>query len=121
MRFLICRRDGFTLRAIHRSPPGQFPARLIRSVISATSLSSSMVPSWAMPGFHAPPGTCMIAASPAGVIIHPQVNSRIRRGEDSDSRCFMSSWLAPAPSMRTMVFPRNRTGTCRIAAASTSL
>ena len=27
MRFLICRRDSLTLRAIHRSPPGQFPAR----------------------------------------------------------------------------------------------
>ena len=67
------------------------------------------------------PGTCMIAASSAGVIIHPQVNSTFRRGEDIDSRCLMSSWLAPAPSTRTRIFLRNRAGTCRIAAASTSL
>ena len=33
----------------------------------------------------------------------------------------MSSWLAPAPSTRTMIFFRNRAGTCRTAAASTSL
>ena len=33
----------------------------------------------------------------------------------------MSSWLAPAPSTRTRIFRRNRAGTCRIAAASTSL
>jgi hypothetical protein len=40
----------------------------------------------------------MITVSSALVIIHPQVNSTFRRGEDSDSRCPMSSWLAPAPS-----------------------
>ena len=33
----------------------------------------------------------------------------------------MSSWLAPAPSTRTRIFRRNRAGTCRMAAASTSL
>ena len=36
VRFLMCRRDGFTRRAIQRRPPGQFPARPIRPVISAT-------------------------------------------------------------------------------------
>ena len=86
MRFLICLRDGFTRRTIHRSPSGQFPARLIRPVISAACLSSSIRPSWPMPGFHAPAGTCRIASSSAAVIIQPQVNSRIRRGEDIDSR-----------------------------------
>jgi hypothetical protein len=41
-------------RTIQRSPAGQFPARLIRRVISATSLSSSVLPtrnltsSWAL-------------------------------------------------------------------------
>ena len=62
-----------------------------------------------------------MASSSAAVIIQPQVNSRIRRGEDSVSRCLTSSWLAPAPSTRTRIFRRNRAGTCRIAAASTSL
>ena len=33
----------------------------------------------------------------------------------------MRSWLAPAPSTRTRIFLRNRAGTCRRAAASTSL
>jgi hypothetical protein len=116
----ICRRDGFTRRAIQRSPSGQFPARLIRCVISATSLSSSMSPSWAIPGFHASAGSRMIAASSAAVIIQPQVNSTVFRGEDMASRCLISSWLAPAPSTRTMILRRNRAGTCRRAAASTS-
>ena len=62
----------------------------------------------------------MIASSSAPVIIHPQVNSTLRRGEDIDSRCLMRSWLAPAPSTRTRTLARNRAGTCRIAAASTS-
>ena len=61
-----------------------------------------------------------MACSSAAVIIHPQVNSRVRRGEVRDSRCSMRSWLAPAPSTRTRIFRRNRAGTCRIAAASTS-
>ena len=52
MRLRIWRRDGLTRRAIQRKPSGQFPARLIRCVTSAISLSSSTVPSWAMPGFH---------------------------------------------------------------------
>ena len=86
VRFLRWRRDGFTRRAIHRRPSGQFPARLIRPVISATSLSSSIVPSWQVPGFHAPAGTCRIASSSAAVIIHPLVNSTFRRAEDRDSR-----------------------------------
>ena len=62
-----------------------------------------------------------MASSSAAVIIQPQVNSTVRRGEDSDSRCLMSSWLAPAPSTRTSSRDRNRAGICRIAAASTSL
>ena len=121
MRFRRCRRDGLTRRAIHRSPSGQFPALVIRPVISATSLSGSAVPSWPVPGFHASAGTCRMASSSATVIIHPQVNSKTRRGEDIDSRCLMSSWLAPAPSTRTRILARNRAGTCRMAAASTSL
>ena len=40
---------------------------------------------------------------------------------DRDSRWPMSSWLAPAPSTRMRIFLRNQAGTCRIAAASTSL
>jgi hypothetical protein len=58
--------------------------------------------------------------TPAGVIIHPQVNNTIRRGEASASRCLMSSWLAPAPSTRTSSLARNRAGIWAIAAASTS-
>jgi hypothetical protein len=117
----ICRRDGFARRAIQRSPPGHFPARVIRSVISATSLSSSAAPSWPAPGFHADSGTRMIAASSASVIIQPQVNRTFRRGEDMLSRCLMSSWLAPAPPARTTTLRRKRAGTWRRAAASTSL
>src|SRR3954470_5067721 len=45
------RRDGLTRRTIQRSPSGQFPALVIRPVTSATSLSSSALPSWAIPGF----------------------------------------------------------------------
>jgi pimeloyl-ACP methyl ester carboxylesterase len=54
-----------TRRTIQRGPSGRFPARLIRCVISATALSSSMLPSWAMPGFHAEAGSCRIACSSA--------------------------------------------------------
>ena len=82
----MCQRDGLTRRAIHRRPPGQLPARPFRPVISATSLSSSMLPSWVMPGFYASPETWRIASSSAAVIIHPLVNSTARRGEDRDSR-----------------------------------
>ena len=46
-----------------------------------------------------------MASSSASVIIHPQVNSTFLRGEDRDSRCPMSSWLAPAPSTRTRTLP----------------
>jgi hypothetical protein len=86
VRFLRCRRDGLTRLAIQRSPPGQFPARLVSPVISAVSLSSSAVPSWAVPGCYAPAGTWRIAFSSAAVIIHPQVNSTVLRGEERDSR-----------------------------------
>jgi hypothetical protein len=45
VRFLKWRRDGFTRRTIQRRLPNQFPARLVRLVISAVSLSSSAKPS----------------------------------------------------------------------------
>ena len=61
--FFLCRREGFTRRAIQRSPSGQFSALLISPVISAMSLSSSGLPSWRTPGFHAPSGTAAMAAS----------------------------------------------------------
>ncbi len=77
--FFLWRRDGFTRRAIQWSPSGQFSARDSRPVISATSLSSSAVPSWRTPGFHAWPGAAMIAASSLPVIIQPQVNSSVLR------------------------------------------
>ena len=38
----------------------------------------------------------MIAASSAGVIIHPQVNRTSRHGENIDSRRLTRLWLAPA-------------------------
>jgi hypothetical protein len=41
----------------------------------------------------------MIAASPASVIIQPQLKSTFRRGEDMPGKCLMSSWLAPAPAI----------------------
>ena len=116
----ICRRDGFTRRTIQRSPSGQFSALVIRPVISAASLSSSVLPSWAVPGFHAPAGSSRMASSSAGMIVQPQVNSMVLRGEDRPSRWPMRSWLAPAPSTRTMTLRRNREGTCFRAAASTS-
>jgi hypothetical protein len=120
VRFLACRRAGFVRRTIHRSPSGHRPARLIRCVISATCLSSCTSPSWSRPGCQAVAGSILIASSSAGVIIHPQVNGTVRRGVASDSRCAISSWLAPAPSTRTSSRDRNRAGTCAIAAASTS-
>ena len=90
-------------------------------MISATSLSSSRLPSCAVPGSHAPPGTCRIASSSLPVIIHPQVNSSVFLGDDSVSRCLTRSWLAPAPSIRTRTFRRNPAGTCLSALSSTSL
>ena len=62
-----------------------------------------------------------MASSSAAVIIHPVVNSSVFRFEDRDSRCLIRSWLAPAPSTRTMALRRNRDGTCFRASASTSL
>ena len=53
----------------------------------------------------------LMASSSAAVIIQPQVNSRTSGApRTSDSRCLMSSWLAPALSTRTMIFRRNRAG-----------
>ena len=49
-----------------------------------------------------------MASSSAGMIVQPQVNSMVLRGEDSDRRWPMRSWLAPAPSTRTRIFRRNR-------------
>ena len=63
----------------------------------------------------------LMASSSAAVIVQPQVNSSLRRGEVRKCRWPMRSWLAPAPSTRTRILRRNRAGTCRIAAASTSL
>ena len=51
-----------------------------------------------------------MACSSDWVMAHPQVNSTVRRRDDSDSRCLMSSWLAPAPSTRTSSFDRIREG-----------
>ena len=80
-----------------------------------------MLPSWAVPGFHAPAGSSLIASSSASRMVQPQVNRMIRCGEDRPSRWPMRSWLAPAPSTRTSILRRDRAGTCRIAAVSTSL
>jgi hypothetical protein len=44
-------------------------------------------------------GICQMASSSV-VIIQPQVNSTTRRREDIDSRCLMSSWLAPDNPLR---------------------
>ncbi|MGH3169488.1 MAG: hypothetical protein ACRDN0_26865 [Trebonia sp.] len=46
------------------------------------------------------------------MIIQPQVNSSVFLGDNSVSRCFTSSWLAPAPSIRTRTFRRDLAGTC---------
>jgi len=45
VRFLARRRDGLVRRTIHRSPAGQYPARLSRRVTSATCLSCWTAPS----------------------------------------------------------------------------
>ena len=120
VRFLACRRDGLVRRTIHRSPAGQFPARLSRWVISATCLSSCTTPSWSTAACQAAAGSSPIACSSASVIAQPQVNSTVRRREDSDSRWVISSWLAPAPSTRTSSRDRIRAGIWRIAAVSTA-
>ena len=114
----MCRRDGLTRRMIQRSPGGQFPALLIRPVISATSLSSSACPSWVTPGFHAAAGTCRMSSSSAPVMVQPLVNSSFPPGISRVIMCVMKSWLVPAPSSRTMTFRRKAAGTCRSAADS---
>ena len=60
-----------------------------------------------------------MASSSAGMIVQPQVNSMVLRGEERLSRWPMRSRLASAPSTRTMTLRRNREGTCFRAAAST--
>ena len=120
VRFLACRRDGLVRRTIHRSPAGQPAARLSRWVISATCLSSCTAPSWSTAACQAAAGSSPIACSSASVIAQPQVNSTVRRRDDSDSRWLISSWLAPAPSTRTSSRDRIRAGICRIAAVSTA-
>jgi hypothetical protein len=121
VRFFLWRREGFTRRAIQRSPPGQLSALVMRPVTSATSLSCSMLPSWRMPGFHASAGRAVMAASSASVMAQPQVNIIFHCGEDMPSRCPMRSWLAPAPSTRIRSLLRSLAGTWRSAAESTSL
>ena len=91
VRLGICRRDGLVRRAIHRKPCGQSAARLVRWVISATAVSFCTVPSWSTACFHADAGSFLIAASSASVIIHPQVNSTVRRRVPNDSRCLTRS------------------------------
>ena len=55
------------------------------------------------------------------VIIHPQVNSTIRRGEDIASRCLIELVARAGPvDADQQLATANRAGTCRIAAASTS-
>ena len=121
VRFFIWRRDGFVRRTIHRSPAGQPTARLIRCVTSATCRFSCTVPSWSTAACQAVAGSSLIACSSASVIIQPQVNSTVRRRPASDSRCAISSWLAPAPSTRTSSRDRKRAGIWRTAAASTAM
>jgi hypothetical protein len=119
--FFLWRRDGFTRRAMNRSPSGQSSALLMRWVISAQSLSSSSPPSWSRPGCQALPGRAAIASSSAGRMVQPQVNSIVMRFVDRESRCFTRSWLAPAPSSRIRILRRNAAGTCLRAAVRTSL
>ena len=97
VRFFICRRDGLVRRTIHRKPVGHPAARLIRWVISATCLSSCTVPSWSTAACQAAAGSIAMARSSAPVMAQPQLNSAVRHREESDSRCVISSWLAPAP------------------------
>jgi hypothetical protein len=92
--FFLWRRDGFTRRAMYRSPPGQSSALLMRWVISAQSLSSSSPPSWSRPGCQALPGRAAIASPSAGRMVQPQVNSTVMRLVDRESRCFTRPWLA---------------------------
>ena len=113
-------------RRLH--PPGDpaepvrpVPARVVRPVISATSLSCSALPSWVMPGFHAAAGRCRMASSSASMMLQPQVNSTFFLGVERDSRWPMRSWRRSGPSTRTRIWRRNRAGTCLRAAASTSL
>ena len=105
--FFLCRREGLTRRAIQRSPPGQSSALLISPVISAMSLSSSGAAILADAGLPRAGRDSRDAASSLAVIIEPQVNSTVLRGEDSVSRCFTRSWLAPAPSIREPPKARN--------------
>ena len=120
VRFLACRREGLVRRTIHRSPAGQPAARPSRWVTSATCLSSCTAPSWSTAACQAAAGSSPIACSSAAVIAQPQVNSTVRRRDDSDSRWLISSWLAPAPSTRTSSRDLIREGICRIAAVSTA-
>jgi hypothetical protein len=82
---------------------------------------SSALPSWAVPGFHAPAGTFPVASSSAAVIIHPQVNSAVRRGEDSDSGRSdeIAAGAGPVDADEDLLPEPGRT--CRSAAAGTSL
>jgi hypothetical protein len=107
-------------RTVQRRPAAHFPARLIRWMISATCLFSSGWPCRSTPGFHASAGSWAMASSSVAVIAQPQVNSTCRRGEAIGSRCSMRSWVAPAPSTRTISRDRMRAGTWALASPRTS-
>ena len=63
----------------------------------------------------------MMASSSAAVIIQPQVNSTFRRGEDMRQQVLDELVARPGPVDADQDLARNRAGTWRIAAASTSL
>jgi hypothetical protein len=65
-------------------------------------------------------GSSPIARSSAPVMAQPQVNSTWRRDVARDSKWVISSWLAPAPSIRISSRTRKRAGDLAIAAPSTA-
>src|SRR5260370_31700214 len=65
-------------------------------------------------------GSSRIACSSAPVMAQPQVNSTVRRGVASDSRCAISSWLSPAPPSRTSSRQRMQEAILRLVAVSTA-
>jgi hypothetical protein len=55
------------------------------------------------------------------VIIQPQVNRTVRRGEDIDSRCLISSWLALALSLNSAPRSEVRRAGMRLGAIAAGL
>ena len=104
-------------RSTAARPPVGRPAHQVGDLGDVLVLLHGAVRSTA--ACHAAAGSSLIACSSASVMAQPQVNSTMRRGEDSDSRWAISSWLAPAPSTRTSSRERMREGIWRIAAART--